>query len=362
MINKRMNETLITKEKIMRISFPPHLKLSNTPTQIKKLETISKELNKDVYIWRDDLTGCFESGNKVRRLEFLLQDALQQNCDWILTCGAPQSNHMRVSAVLARQLGLGITLITTDPNPKEFETKSSTGNFLINQILGAEIKFINTQEFIKAERNFNPFLKVEGELLKKEGKKPYLIPVGGSCPLGCFGYIKGIEEMISSWKELEPKSPYPSSIFCAVGSGGTHAGMFLGTELYHLQTKIFGVIVNRNKEYFEKVVMTLVKKTSEEYHLPIEADFSKKIHILDGYLGDGYGLTTDNDLRFYSDLAQKEGIILDPCYTGKAFKGMISELKQSPEKYGEKILFLHSGGAFGLFGYQEQFFKALKKS
>jgi len=307
-------------------------------------------LGKDVFIWRDDLTGFMESGNKLRKLEFLMADAQAKGCDWIITCGGPQSNHTRATAIVARQLGLGVSILIL-PKPGFDRSKTATGNLLLNQIYDSKIIWLDYHDFQKNGSSYDSFLVNEADTLVREGHKPYIIPLGGSNPIGTHGYRTAVGEMLSSWKSVS-HSKAPDSLFCALGSGGTFVGLELGIQEQKLATQLYGINVIGPIETAAKYVSTLHQSVLNEWGVRIE---TKNSHQMDGYVGAGYSLASDEDLKFYVKLARSEGMMLDPCYTGKAFQGMISEIKKDPSRFGNEILFLHSGGVFGNFAYAEQF-------
>ncbi len=330
------------------------ISLAQLPTPIQKLNLTSKKLNKEIYIWRDDLNGFMESGNKLRKLEFLMADAIAKGCDWIITCGGPQSNHTRATAVVARKLGLGITILTL-PKPGFDHSKTPSGNLLINQIFDSEMIWLDFDEYQNLGSSYDPFLNRESDRLLKSGKKPYIIPLGGSNAIGCLGYQNGISEMLNTWKKIT-HTDAPDSLFCALGSGGTFAGLELGIQKENLKTNLYGINVIGPIETASRYVTKIHDEVKKHFGTVINTHQS---HQIDGYVGAGYAIASNDDLRFYINFAREEGILLDPCYTGKAFQGMISEINKDPKKYGDHILFLHSGGTFGNFAYVEQFQEVL---
>ena len=335
------------------MNYPRRLKLAHLPTPIHKLERLSAEVGREIYLWRDDLTGFVESGNKIRKLEFLLADALDQGATRIITAGGTQSNHTRATAFLARRLGLEVSIVVREPkqgrNPKEF----ATANLLLNQICGADLNYVPYAEYQAAGSIYLPFLEKVAERSRHRGERPYVILEGGSVPLGCFGYIYAVEEMLSTWRSTGARTNAPDAIFFALGSGGTHAGLHLGFELNGLPTnRLWAVNVCDSEEYFKQRVGKLIEDTASQFHLPAK---ERNLQILDGHFGTGYGVATDDDLKFYLKLARQEGVLLDPTYTGKAFQGMLAEIRKTPDRFGQQILFLHSGGIFGTFAFQEQY-------
>ncbi len=336
------------------MNYPPRLSLANLPTPIHKLERVSDEVGKEIFIWRDDMTGSVESGNKVRKLEFLLADAVAKKATRIITAGGMQSNHTRAAAFCARRLGMEISIVVREPKTGRDKNERATGNLLLNKIAGADLHFISYAEYQAAGSAYAPFLERVAEESRQRGENPYIIFEGGSQPLGCFGYIFGVEQMLSVWPKVA-ETKFPDALFFADGSGGTHGGLHLGYELNGLPTNtLWAINVCDSAEYFQKRVGKLIEDTAHQFHLH---SMHRNLQVLDGHFGAGYGIATEEDFNFYKDLAEKEGVLLDPTYTGKAFQGMLAEIKRAPYRFGQKILFLHSGGIFGTFAAQEQFNK-----
>ena len=233
-----------------------------------------------------------------------------------------------------------------------------TGNLLLNQFCGADLTYISYAEYQEAGSVYRPFLEREAELSWQRNEKPYVILEGGSVPLGCWGYMAGVEEMLASWKGAGTGTSAPDAFFCAVGSGGTLAGLQLGYQLHSLPLRsLWGVNVCDSEEYFRQRIGKLLDDTNHQFGLGLP---DRTLQILDGHFGEGYGTATDADFKFYMKLARQDGLLLDPVYTGKAFQGMLREIEKSADRFGRKILFLHSGGTFALFAYQEQIARCLK--
>jgi len=330
------------------IPYPTRVDLAHTPTPFQPLTRVSKKLGIEFYIKRDDCTGADLTGNKVRKLEFLLADALSEGCDTVLTCGAAQSNHARATAIAAAQLGLTSRLLlrTSDPaNPPPIE-----GNILLDLLVGAEIVWISFAEYGRRAQ----LLDSEAESLRKSGKKPYIIPEGGSNSLGAWGYVRAVEELAQDLAKLPQGYHLSTSIVHATGSGGTTAGLILGAKLLGLNARVVGINVCNDRDYFQRVVGEICEDAITSYHLDLPFSREDDIHIIDGYVGEGYGKTTSQELSLLLELARTEGIILDPVYTGKAFYGMAQELRRNPEVFGDRVVFVHTGGIFGLLPMVDQ--------
>jgi D-cysteine desulfhydrase len=342
------------------MNYPPRLRLAHLPTPIHKLDRLSAELGRDLYLWRDDLTGFVESGNKIRKLEFLLAHALGLGATRIITSGGMQSNHTRAASFAARRVGLRVALLVREPKGGRDPEAPPAGNLLLNQIAGADLHYLPYAEYAASGGDYAPFLEKVAEQYRRLGENPFVIAEGGSMPLGCFGYLHAVEEMISTWKQSGASTNAPDALFFAEGSGGMHAGLHLGYELHGLDPRrLFAVNICDTAEYFHERVGQLIEDAAREFNLPSR---DRTLQVLDGHVGEGFGIASDDELRFHLRLARQEGVLLDPSYTGKAFRGMLAELRKAPERFGNKILFLHSGGGFATFAHQEHYVRVLEKS
>ena len=323
---------------------PERIRLANTPTRIDKLERLSERLDgPTIYLKRDDQTGSEISGNKIRKLEFSVKEALDQGCDTLITCGGLQSNHARATAAVAAKLGLSSYLVLRDKGEKGID-----GNYFIDKLLGAEIQLITPEEYSNSRLEIMEEVKAK---LGKENKKAYIIPEGASNGIGTFGYFKAMEEIMEQEKELNVKF---DAICIAVGSGGTYAGLFLASKLLNHGAKIYGVNVCDDADHFKNQIESIVHESFD--YLGTTFDFTKEdIHIIDGYVGDGYAISRPEDREFIKEMARLEGFILDPVYTGKGFKGIVNEIKKGTLKEHKNILFIHTGGLFGLFPQKDLF-------
>lgn len=299
------------------------IEIANLPTKIQKLETLSKEHNKNIFIKRDDMTGIEISGNKIRKLEYILAEALKNSVDTLITAGGIQSNHARATAAVCAMYGLNCHLILRGTQ------KDLEGNFWMDHMLGAEIHVINSSE------SREEYMENLSKKLTAEGKKNMVIPVGASNALGSLGYEDAFYEIQKQEKELGINF---DAIVVSVGSGGTYAGLLAGKLNSNSSVRIQGYAVDNDKETFENEVKNILTDMNIKN--------IKEININDNYKGIGYALSQDKELKFYKEVAQKEGFILDPCYTGKAFYGMINELT-GELKNCKNILFIHTGGLYG---------------
>lgn len=320
------------------IKVPEKIHLANLPTRIEKLGRLSNALEgPDIYIKRDDQTGTELSGNKVRKLEYSLKEAMDIGCDYLITCGGIQSNHCRATAAAAVKLGIKCCLVLRGD-----KDTSPEGNLLIDKLLGADIRFITADEYSNQRSEIMESIKQE---MEQKGFKPYIIPEGASNGIGSFGYYTAMEEIMEQEEELNISF---DCIVLAVGSGGTYAGLWLANKLHNHPADVYGVNVSGNAEYFKTRIEEILHESMKymDVHVPVSQD---EINIIDGYVGRGYALSRPEELKFVHDLAKLEGVILDPVYTGKAMYGLTEEIKKEKFKAYRNILFIHTGGLYGLF-------------
>lgn len=322
------------------------INIANLPTKIEKLEKISAELGVNIFFKRDDQTGSEVSGNKVRKLEYSIKEAIDQGCDTLITCGGIQSNHARSTAAAAIKAGLSSVLVLRTNEEPEVD-----GNYFVDKLLGADIRFITSDEYSNSRQEIMENIVKE---LEKDGRKGYIIPEGASNGVGSLGYINFVKEVL----EFEEKSDTKfDTIVVAVGSGGTYAGIHMGNDIYlDGKRRVVGFNVCDTAEFFKEKVKEIIEESKEYLNeKDLEKVNSENLDIIDGYVGDGYALSTQEELNFIWDLAKKEGVILDPVYTGKAMFGLHNEIKKGSFKNSKNILFVHTGGLFGLFPKKNQF-------
>lgn len=312
----------------MNNKFPEKIKLANLPTPLQQINFD----NKKFYIKRDDLTGVELTGNKVRKLEYLLFKAKQEKADYVFTCGGDQSNHARATAIAAASLGIKSKLFLWGK-----DSSKPVGNLFLNKFIGSEIHYLNKKEFLNAEQ----IMYQEKIRLEKLKKKVFQIPAGGSSSLGIWGYINFVKELKNQISKKEI-----NGITTACGSGGTAAGLLIGSHLNNLNLKICAVNVLFVAKDIKEIILDLAYKTIEEFKLKIKLD-ENRLEIFDGYSTEGYKNISDDKILLIKNFAQQTGIILDPAYTGKAFKAF-NEIFLVNNKTS-KNLFLHTGGIFGVF-------------
>ena len=320
------------------------LRLGNFPTRIERLEKFSTIVKEHVYIKRDDQTGTEFSGNKIRKLEYSINEAINNDCDTLITCGGIQSNHARATAAAGIKLGLKSVLVLRSDEKPELE-----GNYLIDKIMGADVRIISSEDYRERRQEIMENILKE---LEAKGRKGYIIPEGASNGVGTFGYLACFKEILEQEKE---HGIVFDTIVTAIGSGGTFAGLYLGDKLTNSGKKIVGINVCDTAEYFKERVSEILKEV-KTYIPDTEFEISKDdMCIIDGYVGDGYAVSRTEELDFICDFAEAEGIILDPVYTGKAMRGLYTEIKKGNFKDSKNILFIHTGGLFGLFSKRDQF-------
>ena len=313
------------------ISSFPRVSLGVFPTPIHKLENISALLGVNVFVKRDDLTGLGLGGNKVRKLEFLLAEAKAQGAEVVFTTGGAQSNHAMLTAAAAGKLGMKAILIL-----KRRGITTRTGNLLLESILGTDVRFVDTDDYADIYAEMDRV----GESL---GVPYYKIPCGGSNALGSLGYVACAEEIAAQGGRFD-------HIVCAEGSGGTMAGMALGAKLFLPGTRVHGMMVDTDP--FDEITLRLMREAAAMLEVTDEitpADFS-----LRDMCGAGYAIPSEAGNAAVRLMAEREGLFLDPVYTGKAFAGLLELAREGAFRPGENVLFLHSGGAGGLFAAGER--------
>jgi D-cysteine desulfhydrase len=307
---------------------------------MSKLTNFSETLD-GVTIWvkRDELTGLEVSGNKIRKLEFSIAEAQIQGCNTLITCGGIQSNHCRATAILGARLGMKVHLILRGEKPRLPE-----GNLLMDYLCGAKISYLSQAQWPGHEHFAQDLQFGYGE----SGDKAFFIPIGASDEIGLWGYIAAAQELKHDFDDLGIKPDY---IVCATGSGGTQGGLLVGARLFDIAAKCVAFNVSDNAEYFHDKIVKDVTLWKQRYNIEFDVA-SLPIKTIEGYLGPGYGAAGAEVFASINTIAKSDGIFLDPVYTGKAFHGMVSELRKgdSGALAGAKnVVFIHTGGLFGVF-------------
>lgn len=323
----------------------PRVSLAHLPTPLEYLPQLTDHLGGPrIYVKRDDCTGLGTGGNKTRKLEFLLGAALEQDADTVITQGAVQSNHARQTAAAAAKLGLGCELIFEKRVDRPSEPYLESGNVLLDRLYGARIHEVAKGSDMDAE------LESLARDLRAGGRRPYVIPGGGSNPVGALGYVDCAQELIA---QANRESLTIDHIVHATGSAGTQAGLLVGLRANNCRVPLLGIGVNAAREIQEERVFGLAERTAEL--VGARACIAREDVVCNcDYVGDGYGIPTDSMNAALLLLARKEGLLFDPVYSGKALAGMIDLVRKGRFASTETIVFIHTGGTAGLFAYVDR--------
>lgn len=315
----------------------PRLELLGAPTPLEHLPRLSDYLGRDIFIKRDDFTPVAMGGNKLRKLEFLAADALREGADVLLTAGAIQSNHVRQTAAVAARLGLKCVALLENPIGTHAENYLSNGNRLLLDLMDAEVIMVD------ALHNPTEQLAEEATRLEAQGFRPYIVPVGGSNALGALGYVECAQEIAHQSEGVVDFA----AVIVASGSAGTHAGLAVGLEHLLPETELVGVTVSRQVDAQLPLIERLRQSLAEKLEVQVKAP----ITLWDDYFAPRYGEPNDEGMAAVKLLAQLEGILLDPVYTGKAMAGLLDGISQNRFRREGPLLFIHTGGAPALFAY-----------
>lgn len=326
----------------MQLARFPRRRYTPHPTPLEPLPNLAAALGgPEIWIKRDDLLGLAAGGNKTRKLEFLVADALAQGADTLVTVGAPQSNHCRLTLAAAAKEGLKCRLVLEQRVPGSYDPNASGNNFLYNLIGAETITVVTAGDDLDAALQ-----KVAGEV-EALGRKAYVIPGGGSNALGALGYVACAHEIAA--QSFEQGVSF-DRILVASGSCGTHAGLLVGARSVHFDAPITGINVRRQRAEQEANVLKLARETAAL--LGIDAPEAKDVTARDEWVGPGYSLPSDEMIEAVRMLARLEGVLLDPVYSGKAMAGLIAMVRTGELKRGERVLFLHTGGSPALYAYR----------
>ncbi|HEX2140424.1 MAG TPA: D-cysteine desulfhydrase [Woeseiaceae bacterium] len=330
----------------MQLARFPRIRLAHLPTPLEFLPRLTAHLGgPKLYIKRDDCTGLATGGNKTRKLEFLMADALRQKADVIITQGAVQSNHARQTAAAAAKLDMSCELLFENRVQDPGDTYLKSGNVFLDWLFGASIRHL------PKGTNMDEAMDEVAEALRKKGKRPYIIPGGGSNCIGALGYVACALELVAQANEQGITIDH---VVHATGSAGTQAGLVVGLRGIHSGIPLLGIGVNAGKDVQEEKVFRLAAATADYVGAPGCVEREDIVANCD-YVGDGYGIPTESMKEALLLLARREGILADPVYSGKALAGLFDLIRTGYFKEGESVVFLHTGGSAGLFGYREQF-------
>ena len=324
----------------------PRIRCGHWPTPLEPMQNLSSELGGPaLWVKRDDCTGLSTGGNKTRKLEYLLADALEQGADTVITQGAVQSNHARQTAALCAKLNLTCHILLEDRTGFKDEAYRLNGNVLLDRLHGATVSLRQGGSNMQAE------MEAFAESLKAMGKKPYVIPGGGSNPIGALGYVNAALELTYQINEMGLQATH---LVLATGSAGTHAGLIAGLKILNSPLKVIGFGVRAPKEKQEQMVYDLACKTASM--LGYAGVVQREDVFADcNYVGMGYGLPTEGMVEAVKMLAETEGLLFDPVYTGKGLSGLIDWVRHDRFTKDDTVIFLHTGGSAALFGYPEAF-------
>jgi len=328
----------------MNLAKFPRRNYSYGPTPIEMLGNFSRALSgPDIYIKRDDLLGLAGGGNKTRKLEFLVAEALAQGADTLITCGAVQSNHCRLTLAAAVREGMQCRLVLEERVPGSYDRMAGGNNFLY-QLLGVEAITV-----VPGGSDMMAAMRIMAADVEQTGGKPYIIPGGGSNPVGATGYVACVQELAVQMLDRGTSFDY---LVVPSGSGGTHAGVLVGVEGTHLGISVLGINVSRPDALQENLIFALAAATAA--HVGCPPPPRSTVRCFDAYVGAGYSRPTPEMAEAVTLLARTEGILLDPVYTGKQMAGLIDLVRQGFFAVSDKVLFLHTGGAPALYHYRGQ--------
>lgn len=339
------------------------VELAHVPTPLDKLENLTEQLERfDVFLKRDDMTGLAFGGNKARKLDYILADALSHGADTLVTWGGVQSNWCRQVAAAAAQIGMKAVLVLFK---SATSSEADDGNLLLDRMFGADVRIVeagaiaNMMELTSVAKFIDPIV----EEMKQTGSVPYLLPIGGSLvegsmtqPWGAIAYVNGFAELHA---QASADGVRIDSVVLATGSGSTQAGLLVGAKILSPATRVIGVTVYSSKQRMTEYVRSISEATIKQLDAPIEL-LDEDIIVFEDYLKEGYGIFNEDVGEALRVVAESEGVLLDPVYTGKAMTGMLDLMEKNYFADGENIVFLHSGGTPALFPYRGQISGTLK--
>lgn len=330
----------------MNLARFPRRHYTSGQTPLEALPRLTKIFGgPNIYIKRDDLLGLAGGGNKTRKLEFLVADALIAGADTLITCGAVQSNHCRLTLAAAVKEGLKCRFVIEERVPGSYDPNANGNNFLFNMLGVEKVKVVpGGSDMMKA-------MQEVADEIAAEGRRAYVIPGGGSNPIGATGYVACAEEILAQAFDQGINFDY---VVATSGSSGTHSGLIVGFYGNNTNIPVIGINISRKKEPQEKLVYSLVERTAT--HVGIKGTVPREsVQCFEEYVGPGYSLPTPEMVKTVKLVAQTEGILLDPVYTGKAMAGMLDLVQKGFFKRGQNILFVHTGGSPALYHYAKYF-------
>ena len=342
-----MTETRLRDRLQDALSRKPRFQLGHFPTPLDEAPRLSERLGVRIFIKRDDQTGLALGGNKVRKLEFLIGQALSTGADTVITTGGSQSNHARITAAACRKARLDCYLILDRSVHPE-----SQGNLLLDAMLGAKVILLDHDDRVMAAAEMNAV----AERLRGQGRTPYVIPRGGSVPAGAIGYAAFIPELLA---QLDSMDVNQATIYLGTGSTGTHSGILAGITAVGASVTVQGISVSRTWSEQVENIRTLTDGTLKYLGLAMSLD-ERRVRVDERYRGPGYGQPTPQTMDAIEIAARDEGLILDPVYTGKAMAGLIGHAREGRFQAADSVVFLHTGGTPALFAYHREMVEALE--
>ncbi len=328
----------------MNLAQFPRRRYTEGQTPLEFLPRLTKELGgPNIWIKRDDMLGLAGGGNKTRKLEFLVADAFSKGADTLITCGAVQSNHCRLTLAAACKEGLSCHLVIEERVPGSYDPKASGNNFLFKLMGVASITVV------PGGANMMEEMGKVADGIRARGGKPYIIPGGGSNEVGTLGYVACAEEIIA---QAFDKGLNIDAVVCTSGSGGTHAGLAVGFWGNNTNIPVIGINISRPNETQRPLIIKDAKLTAARFGLDFPDD---AVNCVEGYVGPGYSLPTKEMVAAVTLMARTEAILLDPIYTGKSFAGLIGLIREGKFKKGQNVVFVHTGGSPALYHYQNYF-------
>jgi len=322
----------------------PRLTLASLPTPLQEARRLTATLGGPrIFIKRDDLTGLALGGNKTRKLEFVMAEAKRKSADVIITTGGSQSNHACLTAAAGCKLGMEVILVLFSGAHTE-----NQGNLLLDTTFGAEVELVKGG--VADQSVVQDKIEKLVAALRSKGRKPYVVPVGAFTPLGTVGYVKAASEICEQLKEKRLTAQH---VFVTVGTGGTMAGLLLGAKYFEAPFHVVGVNIGFKKERITHSTADMANETAKLLDMDVTL-MPEDVTIYDEYMGNGYGVPTTQCIEAIRLVAQTEGIILDPVYTGKAMSGLIDLIHQGRFNSGDTIIFMHTGGVPGVFAYNNE--------
>lgn len=325
----------------------PRVPLAMLPTPLEPLGRLGRALDMRLWMKRDDYTGLGGGGNKVRKLEFLMPEAIRQNADVIITTGGHQSNHARIVAAAARRYGMDALLVLRGAAPNTWQ-----GNLLLDRLLGAELDFLPYDEYLDLVA---PRIEARAEQLRAAGRRPYVIPLGGASAEGALGYVLAVEELAKQWTRFDNRGP--DYVVAAAGSAGTLAGLLVGLQRIWPETRLLGVSVAWPADRVRERTLELAVETRALLGWA-ESRGDDALIVTDEHVGSRYAVPTDGGIAAIRQVAQTEGIMLDPVYTGKAMDGLVTLARNGRLGRSPRVVFLHTGGMPSLFAFADALLSA----